>query len=132
MVSAELIRKMDLWFSRLVRYRAASKGGFSQCFTCSTIDSVVQMDCGHYIDREWLNTRFDPDNCRVQCRKCNRHLDGNIKRFSVLLGNYIGKEEVIQLQERSKEPWDMTEREAKELITKWRAECRQLRKDKNF
>ena len=132
MVSAETIRKMDQNFSRLVRYRAASKGGFAQCFTCSVIDSVIQMDCGHYIDREWLNTRFNPDNCRVQCRKCNRHLDGNKKRFSVLLLNYLGKEEVIQLQERSKEPWEMTEQEAKLLISRWRAECRQLRKDKNF
>lgn len=132
MVSAPTINKLDLWFSRVVRYRAASPGGFAQCFTCSTIDSVIQMDNGHFIDRAWLNTRYDPNNCRVQCKKCNRHLDGNIKRFSVLLGNQIGKEEVIQLQERSKEPWEMTEQEAKLLISRWRAECRQLRKDKNF
>jgi hypothetical protein len=131
-MDAKLIRKLDLWFSRVVRYRAAGKGGFAQCFTCSVIDSVVQMDNGHYLDRAWLGTRFHEDNCRIQCRKCNRLMTGNIPRYKIMLTKDIGEERISELEELKDKPLALSDKEANELVRKWRAECRSIRLDKNF
>ena len=128
----DYIGDLDLWFSRLVRYRAAGKGGFAQCFTCSTIDSVVMMDNGHYLDRAWMGTRFDEDNCRIQCRKCNRMMDGNTERYGMLLKKEIGEERFKALQEKMSNTFDMNEDEIKAEISKCRRECRRLRKEKGF
>lgn len=131
-MEAKLIKKLDLWWSRVVRYRAAGKGGFAQCYTCSVVDSVVQQDNGHFLNRAYLGHRFNPDNCRIQCRKCNRLLDGNIKRYEVLLRHELGDELVDDLKKSKDRPLEWDDRDAKTMITKWRAECRVLRLDKGF
>ena len=131
-MDAKLIRKLDLWWSRVVRYRAAGKGGFAQCYTCPVIDSVVQMDNGHFIDRAWLNVRFHEDNCRIQCRKCNRLMDGNIDRYRVLLTRELGQEKISELEELKDKPLALDDKDAQALVKKWRAECRLLRNEKGF
>lgn len=131
-MDAKLIKKLDLWWSRIVRYKAAGKGGFAQCFTCSVVDSVVQMDNGHFLDRAWLNTRFHEDNCRIQCRKCNRLMSGNIDRYRVLLVKDIGQEKVDALEELKDQPLSLDDKDAQSLIKQWRAECRVLRNEKKF
>jgi hypothetical protein len=131
-MDAKLIRKLDLWWSRIVRYRAAGKGGFAQCYTCAVVDSVVQMDNGHFIDRAWLGHRFSENNCRIQCRKCNRLMSGNIDRYEVLLRKELGDAIIDDMIANKEAPLEISEKEAKSLITKWRAECRLLRNQKGF
>lgn len=33
------------------------------------------MECGHFVDRKDLATRFDEVNCNTQCNKCNNFRD---------------------------------------------------------
>lgn len=131
-MDAKLIRKCDLWFSRVVRYRAAGKGGFAQCYTCSVVDSVVQMDNGHFIDRAYLGHRFSEDNCRIQCRKCNRLMSGNIERYEVMLRHELGDEMVDEMKANKEKPLEWDDKDAQTMIKKWRAECRVLRLEKGF
>lgn len=131
-MDAKLIRKCDLWFSRVVRYRAAGKGGFSQCYTCSVVDSVVQMDAGHFLDRAYLGHRFNEDNVRIQCRKCNRLMSGNIERYEMLLRHELGDDVVDDMKENKSIALTWDDKEAEAMIRKWRAECRVLRLDKGF
>lgn len=131
-MDAALIRKLDLWWSRIVRYRYASDGGFCQCYTCSVVDSVIRMDNGHFIDRAYLGYRFDENNCRVQCRKCNRLLSGNIERYEILLRHDLGDDLIDDMLASKSKPLEWDDNEAKAMITKWRAECRLLRNQKRF
>jgi hypothetical protein len=40
------------------------------------------MQCGHFIPRAHMFTRFSEDNTRPQCKNCNEHKDGNLIAFA--------------------------------------------------
>ena len=73
---AQAVKKVDLWFSKVVRYEAADRHGIARCFTCGKQDHVTSLQCGHFASRRFWATRWDPDNCRVQCVSCNIYRSG--------------------------------------------------------
>lgn len=48
----------------------------AQCCTCGKVAHWKHMDCGHYISRGVIATRFHPANAHAQCVLCNRHHGG--------------------------------------------------------
>lgn len=77
----------DFWFSRYIRLRDSDGNGCARCCTCGAYKPVKRMDCGHYIKRQHMATRFDERNCACQCKKCNAFEQGNDKIFA----DYIEK-----------------------------------------
>ena len=128
--------KADLAFSRYVRYSAATEGGYSRCYTCAAIDKVTNMDCGHYIDREVIPLRYSEDNTRIQCRKCNRHNNGEIERYGMFLMLDIGRPRVLEMREiRDKYIADPSQFESidyEQIYKKYSKLGRQIRMKKNF
>jgi 5-methylcytosine-specific restriction endonuclease McrA len=53
-----------------------------QCYTCSSIKNVNQIEAGHYISRGNLNTRWMIENVKPQCIECNRNKNGNIDEYT--------------------------------------------------
>lgn len=49
-----------------------------KCFTCGV---TTDLEVGHFISRRFLATRWDLDNCHLQCKRCNRELHGNLKVY---------------------------------------------------
>ena len=72
--------KLDRIFSEFIRKRD-SKNGYFKCISCGQIKPYAQADCGHYINRQHMSTRFDEVNCNGQCRSCNRFDEGNIQGY---------------------------------------------------
>lgn len=56
--SPNLKNKLDTVFSRFIRLRDARKDGTFQCISCGRILPLDQADCGHYINRQHMSTRF--------------------------------------------------------------------------
>lgn len=81
--------KADRLFSKYIRLKY-SQDGYVTCYTCPTTRAIEHQQCGHFIKRAHLNTRWDEENCRVQCRACNEFLDGNYKVFLRRLKKEIG------------------------------------------
>lgn len=77
-----LIADYDLIFSQLVRLTAADDNGYVKCYTCDAIDYWKYMQCGHFIQRDQMPTRFSLKNCRCQCGDCNGRLRGNLVVFA--------------------------------------------------
>ena len=73
----DLKARLDKEFSLFIRLRDSS-GGYFKCISCGQIKPFEQADCGHYINRQHMSTRFDEMNCNAQCRKCNRFMEGNM------------------------------------------------------
>lgn len=70
--SIKLIRKaLDDAFSRFIRLRDSSGGGYGKCVTCGRINHIKEMDCGHFISRAKDDTRWAEQNCHLQCKVCN-------------------------------------------------------------
>lgn len=96
-----LVRELDAKVSNIVRKRG-SRNGMNQCYTCGRIMPWKQLDCGHYISRRYVATRFDFDNMRPQCIVCNRELGGNLKTYDKRLRLELGNEKVDELWRKAR------------------------------
>lgn len=63
-----LKKEADKWFSLYIRLKYADWKGYVKCYTCGHTSHYKKgMQCGHFASRRFMNTRFDEENCRVQC-----------------------------------------------------------------
>lgn len=69
--------KLDRVFSVYIRLRDANNDGYIRCISCGKIVHWKESDCGHFVNRSHMGTRFSERNCNAQCRKCNRFDEGN-------------------------------------------------------
>lgn len=97
----QYIKELDSIFSKYIRLKA-SKNGVAMCVTCAKFDSWKFMDCGHFIVRGKIGTRFDERNCHVQCRDCNRLKQGNMKRYEQYMKAKYGPKILDELKVKSK------------------------------
>lgn len=101
--------KLDKIFSNFIRLRDATTQGYVVCISCGKIIAWKQSDCGHFVNRSHMATRFNEKNCNAQCRSCNRFDEGNnigytrglIKKYSkgVIDELYVLKHQVSKLSE---------------------------------
>ena len=67
--SSKLKKELDRVFSLYVR-----KFYPKVCYTCGK--PAERLQCGHYISRQFLATRWSMENCRPQCWGCNGYGKG--------------------------------------------------------
>jgi len=78
--------KLDSSFSELVRMTHADDQGRVTCIDgCRRTGFWRDFDCGHFVHRDKLPTRWHLDNCRPQAPYCNRKLDGKPYQFGQAL-----------------------------------------------
>lgn len=75
------ISELDRVFSIFIRQRDADKDGTVRCISCGDAVHWKKSDCGHYINRKHMATRYDEMNCNGQCRSCNRFDEGNMEGY---------------------------------------------------
>ena len=56
------------------------------------------MQCGHFVSRQYLATRWDDNNCRPQCAGCNLFGNGRLLDFEERLKKELGEETVENLK----------------------------------
>lgn len=116
---SNLIEDLDLVFSRYIRIKYTNSDGFCECYTCGKVDRYINLQCGHYIPRANLSTRFLEQNCRPQCKTCNEYKSGNLNEFT----NNLKKEQLGILDwllETSKQISKPTRDEVKQLLIQYR------------
>lgn len=94
---AQLKKKLDAVYSKYIRTKF-SKNGICHCYTCNKPLEIKQAQCGHFIPRNILITRWEENNTRPQCVGCNLWGGGKILDFEDHLVNELGKEEVERLK----------------------------------
>ena len=72
-------------FSKYVRLRDCLKTTgtltHGKCITCGKLLSISFCDAGHFVSRRYNSTLFDEKNCHIECRYCNRFLNGNLLEY---------------------------------------------------
>jgi hypothetical protein len=106
-----IVKKLDTVFSIYIRRRYAVND-MSKCVTCGKEDHWKSLQCGHFMSRKHLSTRWNEDNCQVQCAGCNVFRYGEQYIFSQYLGDKLSQELYI----KSKETCKFTDVELQELI----------------
>jgi len=129
---ANLKLKLDKEFSKYIRYRDAMDNGCFKCISCGRILPFSQADCGHYINRQHMATRFSEMNCNAQCRKCNRFQEGNMQGYRRGLIAKFGENKVKVLESKQHETMKISESEYKIMIKFYSKEWKKLKKEKGY
>lgn len=95
---SQLTKDLDKVFSQFIRLRDEVEG----CVTCGIVKPYKEMQCGHFYGRAHLHTRWDEDNCHVQCYRCNCPLKGNYIVYTKYMIDRYGREFVDELEIKSK------------------------------
>tara|TARA_R110000824_G_scaffold272287_1_gene460786 strand:- start:147 stop:533 length:387 start_codon:yes stop_codon:yes gene_type:complete len=110
---SKLKKKLDKYFSLYIRLKTADENGYNFCFTCNKFDHYKNLQNGHFISRKYLSTRFDIENCKPQCPKCNIFCYGE----QFIFGQKLGSELAESLQLKSKSTLKIMAHEYEEQIS---------------
>ena len=125
--------KLDTEFSLFVRLRDAMNNGFCRCISCGKVYHWKNLQCGHYMSRRYMATRFDEDNCHAQCVACNIFNQGNIQGYRRGLLIKIGENRINLIEYKALNTvCKYSEFEFKELIKYYKLRTEQLRKEKGL
>ena len=132
MAKTNLKVKLDRVFSQYIRLRDMLPGNVFQCISCGKIKPINQADCGHYINRKHMATRYSEMNCNAQCRSCNRFDEGNMMGYRRNLVWRHGENKVLLLESMKYETRKYTEFEYKALIEHYKKEVKRLLEGKGL
>lgn len=130
--TSKLKEKLDRIFSQYIRLRDRLPGNVFQCISCGKIKPMAQADCGHYINRQHMATRFSEVNCNAQCRSCNRFQEGNMSGYRMGLVRKHGDTKVKILEMQKNEVRKYSEFEYLALIGHYQKEVKRLLKEQNI
>ena len=125
--------KLDRVFSQYIRLRdMIGNTRTFQCVSCGRIKPISQADCGHYINRQHMATRYSELNCNAQCRSCNRFDEGNMQGYRKHLVWKHGENQVLLLESKKYEVRKYTEFEYKALIAHYQKEVKRILDEKGL
>ena len=82
---SKLKQKADAVFSQYIRLKNSDWRGYTECFICGKKGHWKSFQNAHYEKRSNNNTRYDEENCYVNCVGCNVFQNGNYPLFSIKL-----------------------------------------------
>lgn len=124
------INKLDRVFSEFIRLRDASANGYVRCISCGKISHWKDVDCGHYVNRKHLSTRWHEKNCNAQCRACNRFDEGNMLGYTKGLVKKYGQSVLDELDVMKCHTSKLCDFEGKILIKFYKDKVKELKKQK--
>jgi len=116
---SKLVKKLDAVFSQYIRLKN-SVDGYATCFTCGKKDHWKKLQNGHFQSRKHYATRWDEQNCQVQCAGCNVFRYGEQFLFAKYLDErfYAGLSDELYI--KSKQIVKFTNSEIEEMILKYK------------
>lgn len=130
--SIDLVKKLDKVFSAYIRLRDVMANGCFRCISCGQIKRFEQGDCGHYHSRIHMATRWEPDNCSMECRACNRVSSDHLIGYRRNLIEKIGLDRVDRLEVLAHSPKHWLDFEIEEKIAYFTTEVKRLSAEKGI
>ena len=100
----------------------------NNCISCPKINDGT-FDAGHYFKAElYSSLKFNPDNIHLQCRKCNRYMEGNLNAYSIALKKKLGKTKFKELNDLSEAYLQSNFKWDRDELKQLRIKIRELKK----
>jgi len=130
---SKLKKELDKWFSLYIRLKDATNEGAVICVTCNKVSHYkVGMQNGHFQSRRFMSTRYDEQNCAVQCISCNIYSSGEQFKFSVYIDSKYGSGTAQELEYLSRQPFKMMRIDYVEKISYYKDLVNKIKKEKNI
>jgi hypothetical protein len=124
--TSKIKKELDRVFSLYIRQRNANSNGTVMCFTCGTKGHWKTMDCGHFQSRKHTSTRWDEQNCQVQCKSCNIFKNGEQYKFGLYIDQFYGKGIAEYLHRKAMRPKKMLHWEMEQLTVQYKIKIKEL------
>ena len=129
---SKLKKELDKWFSLYVRLRY-SENGLCQCFTCGKVSHYKSgMQNGHFQSRKHLATRWDEENCQVQCVGCNMFKAGEQYKFAINLDAKYGEGKAEELESLARTIMKVSRIDYEDKISYYGTLVEKIKKDKGI
>lgn len=128
----DLTKKLDKVFSAYIRLRDVMPSGVFRCISCGQIKRFEQGDCGHYHSRIHMATRWEPDNCHMECRACNRVSSDHLIGYRRNLIEKIGLDRINRLEFMARSSKHWLDSELQEKIDYFTQEVKRLSAEKGI
>jgi|TARA_B110001450_G_scaffold17223_1_gene15851 hypothetical protein len=119
---SKLVKLADKVFSEFIRRRNANELGITECFTCGKVDHWKKLQCGHFQSRKHYNTRWNENNCQVQCAGCNVFRYGEQYKFGLYLDKKFGGKMSEKLMQDARKTIKLSNFEIQEIIDHYKNE----------
>lgn len=124
--------RADKYFSLFIRLRDCDDNGLATCCTCGKIKPVKEMDCGHFIKRQHMATRFSEVNCAAQCKRCNAFEQGRDADFERHIINRWGPDKLNLLKASARKVYKRGMFDLDILATYYKQKATELAKEKGI
>lgn len=126
----KIIRKLDDLFSEYIRIRNCDEEGNVKCITCGDGHHWTDVDCGHFVKRGNMTTRWHIQNSGEQCRLCNSTHDGKEDDHAEYIDRTYGPGTADQLRRLGKGEAHFSERELQSMYEELKSEVKALKLEK--
>lgn len=113
-----LVIKLDTVFSQYIRRKDAIDE-IATCVTCGKKEHWSKLQNGHWASRRHYSTRWDEQNCNVQCSGCNVFRAGEIYLYTKYLCSQYGENFPEELYIKSQKTVKFTDVDLIEMIDKY-------------
>lgn len=128
-----LKNKLDRVFSQYIRLRDMLPNTTAFCcISCGRILPIQKADCGHYINRSHMSTRYSEMNCNAQCKHCNRFDEGNMSGYRLGLVRKYGVQRVLLLEASKKEVKKYSDVDYEFLIEHYKNKVKQILEERGL
>ena len=110
-----LVIKLDTVFSQYIRRKDAIDE-IATCVTCGKKSHWSKLQNGHWASRRHYSTRWDEQNCNVQCAGCNVFRAGEIYLYTKYLCSQYGENFPEELYIKSQKTVKFTDVDLIEMI----------------
>ena len=121
----KLKKDLDTVFSQYIRLRRAINEECT-CVTCGVTNHYKKMQNGHFMSRRHASTRWDEENCQVQCYSCNVMQQGKQYEYSIWLDSFYGQGKADELLAKSRITTKFDRYDLEEMIKKYKEKVNNL------
>ena len=130
---SKLKKELDKWFSLYIRLRDATTEGAVICVTCNKVSHYKSgMQNGHFQSRRFMATRWNEQNCAVQCIGCNCFKQGEQFRFSIYIDSKYGEGTSEHLEVLARTIIKFSRIDYEEKISYYKSLVEKLKKEKGI
>lgn len=127
----KLKHKLDVIFSRFIRFRDCDKNWNVKCPLCWAVIPRKKAQNMHFISRWVMKYRYSEENCHAWCYTCNVTLNGNYIAYTLFMINKFWKEKVEEMK-NDKQPYKIESWRMEEMIEEYKWKVEELKKLKHL
>ena len=123
---SKLVKQLDAVFSQYIRLSQSDSDGFGECITCGVRLYWKEAQACHFFTRGRYPTRWDEDNIKFGCYRCNVLLKGNYINYTRYMLDSYSREFIDELEYKSLNGPKITTPELREMLEYYKKEVKEL------